>query len=64
MVEGIARARATWPGRPIRIGAQQRLEGFYASLGFVSEGEPYDEDGIVHREMCLPSTPCLDKDWR
>ena len=30
MAEGIARTRRVWPGRPIRIAAQQRLERFYA----------------------------------
>jgi ElaA protein len=64
MVEGIGRSRAAWPGQAIRIGAQQRLEAFYASLGFESEGEPYEEDGIMHREMCLPSSQSLDEDMR
>lgn len=36
---------------PIRIGAQTYALGFYASLGFVAEGETYDEDGIEHIEM-------------
>lgn len=36
---------------PIRIGAQTYALGFYAPLGFVAEGEPYDEDGIEHIEM-------------
>jgi ElaA protein len=36
---------------PIRIGAQTYALGFYSSLGFVAEGEPYDEDGIEHIEM-------------
>ncbi|MBL0143106.1 MAG: GNAT family N-acetyltransferase [Betaproteobacteria bacterium] len=53
MVEAIARAKALWPGRPVRIGAQQRLERFYQSLGFVTDSEPYDEDGIPHIEMLL-----------
>lgn len=35
----------------IRIGAQTYAIDFYASLGFVTEGEPYDEDGIEHVEM-------------
>lgn len=38
---------------PIRIGAQQYLERFYASLGFISTGEPYLDDGIPHIEMLL-----------
>lgn len=35
----------------IRIGAQTYALGFYASLGFVADGETYDEDGIEHIEM-------------
>jgi len=51
MEEAIARAEALWPGRTIRIGAQQYLEKFYGSLGFARVSEPYDEDGIMHIEM-------------
>jgi ElaA protein len=51
MAEGIARTAAAWPGRAIRIGAQQRLEAFYAALGFVTVSAPYIEDGIPHVEM-------------
>jgi len=35
----------------IRIGAQTYALGFYESLGFKSEGDTYDEDGIEHIEM-------------
>jgi ElaA protein len=35
----------------IRLGAQTYALGFYSSLGFVPEGEVYDEDGIEHIEM-------------
>jgi ElaA protein len=35
----------------IRLGAQTYALGFYSSLGFVAEGEIYDEDGIEHIEM-------------
>jgi ElaA protein len=38
----------------IRISAQLHLQAFYESLGFVAEGEPYDEDGIPHIEMVKP----------
>jgi ElaA protein len=38
----------------IRIGAQLYLKNFYASLGFIPEGEIYLEDGIQHIEMLLP----------
>jgi ElaA protein len=53
MVEALRRARSLWPGTALRIGAQQRLEPFYRSLGFVTDSEPYDEDGIPHVEMIL-----------
>ncbi len=53
MVEGIARSRAAWPGEDIVIGAQQRLDAFYGSLGFVVEGDAYIEDGIPHVKMRL-----------
>jgi ElaA protein len=53
MVEGIARTEQAWPGRAIRIAAQQRLEAFYASLGFLTASAPYDEDGIAHVDMLL-----------
>jgi ElaA protein len=35
----------------IRIGAQVYAQKFYESLGFVVDGNPYDEDGIAHVEM-------------
>jgi ElaA protein len=53
MVEAIRRGRELWPGAAIRIGAQQRLERFYQSLGFVTDSAPYDEDGIPHLEMVI-----------
>jgi ElaA protein len=39
---------------PIRIGAQCYLIKFYASFGFIEEGEMYLEDGIEHIEMVRP----------
>lgn len=36
---------------PIRISAQYHLSKFYQSLGFVEQGEVYDEDGIPHIGM-------------
>jgi len=53
MVEGLACAGRMWPGQPIRIAAQQRLETFYASLGFRTVSAPYDEDGILHVDMLI-----------
>ncbi len=51
MDEGLARSHDAWPGADIVINAQQRLEPFYRSLGFRSEGAPYLEDGIDHVRM-------------
>jgi ElaA protein len=53
MAEGLARTRGAWPGRQVRIAAQQRLERFYATLGFSRIGAPYLEDGISHVDMVL-----------
>jgi ElaA protein len=35
----------------IVISAQTYLLTFYATLGFIAEGDPYDEDGIPHMQM-------------
>jgi len=51
MIEGLARAARVHPGHAIRIAAQQRLEAFYASLGFRTVSPPFDEDDIPHVEM-------------
>ena len=53
--ESLARAGELWPGRAIRIGAQQRLEHFYREFGFETASAPYDEDGIPHVEMLRPA---------
>ena len=49
----IAETRKLWPGISIKISAQCYLENFYASFGFVSEGQPYEEDSIPHIAMVL-----------
>lgn len=49
--EGLDFMDRTWPGQPIEIGAQQHLADFYASFGFVAEGQPYDDGGIPHVTM-------------
>ncbi|WP_100642255.1 GNAT family N-acetyltransferase [Alteromonas facilis] len=53
MTEAITVCRTHWPSSPIQIGAQLYLEAFYASLGFRTFSEPYDEDGIMHVDMQL-----------
>lgn len=50
---GIEHNLQRWPGHDICISAQAHLQGFYATLGFSAEGEPYREDGIPHRKMRL-----------
>lgn len=42
--------------KQIVIGAQQYLLRFYQSLGFISEGEGYLEDGIPHQDMSYHAT--------
>src|SRR5699024_6842929 len=51
MQRSIAAAARAWPGRALRISAQQYLERFYRELGFETVSEPYPEDGIAHVEM-------------
>ncbi|WP_342380663.1 GNAT family N-acetyltransferase [Myxococcus stipitatus] len=48
---GLARLEALYPRADIRISAQEYLISFYESLGFVTQGGVYDEDGIPHIEM-------------
>lgn len=55
MGEAIRFSEQAFPGAGIRIGAQVHLQAFYASLGFVPVGSPYDEDGIMHVDMVRPA---------
>jgi ElaA protein len=50
----IASIRATDGEVPIALAAQAHLAPFYASLGFLPQGPPYDEDGIPHLDMRHP----------
>jgi YbgC/YbaW family acyl-CoA thioester hydrolase len=44
--------------REVLLHAQRNAEGFYARLGFLRRGEPFEEAGIVHIEMrhALPAS--------
>jgi ElaA protein len=53
VAKGIERTRLRYPGRPVRISAQQYLEKFYGAFGFATVSEPYLEDNIPHVEMLL-----------
>lgn len=55
MTESISYCQKLWPGETIIISAQQYLEDFYKSFGFVTVSEPYLEDDIYHLEMHLHS---------
>ncbi|RBP51603.1 GNAT family N-acetyltransferase [Arenicella xantha] len=58
MERSIAEIQQRFPAQLIKIGAQQYLEGFYNSLGFVTVSDRYLEDGIPHIDMLL--TPADD----
>jgi ElaA protein len=51
MQEAIRFTEQHYPHTGIQISAQAHLHGFYASLGFVTVGAAYDEDGIPHIGM-------------
>ena len=39
--------------KEVRLSAQRTAQNFYATHGFVVDGDPFDEVGIAHIEMCL-----------
>lgn len=52
--EGIRGCQIRYPEHDIQIGAQQHLEAFYQSLGFIVQSTPYLEDDIWHVDMLKP----------
>jgi predicted GNAT family N-acyltransferase len=48
----VAQAKARGD-REVLLNAQRSAEGFYQGLGFVAQGEPFAEAGIVHVAMAL-----------
>ncbi len=46
-------AKALFPKQPLYIQAQYYLKEFYASFGFVPEGDVYKDAGIDHVDMVL-----------
>ncbi len=40
-----------WPGRTVKLAAQEYLRGFYEHHGFTMESDRYLEDGIPHIDM-------------
>lgn len=53
MHHSIENARKLFGESPIKISAQNHLRKYYNSLGFISVGDVYDEDGIPHIAMIL-----------
>ena len=51
LTRGVEQCLALYPTSAIRIGAQQYLEKFYQSFGFVTVSDMYLEDDIPHVEM-------------
>ena len=50
MQEALQQLAQRSPG-PVRISAQQYLQGFYENLGFAATSAVYLEDGIPHLDM-------------
>ena len=55
MERSLRACQRIWPEMPIRISAQVYLLRFYESFGFISEGDPYEEDGLPHIQMYKPA---------
>ena len=51
LLRALMQAAAERGDQEVRLHAQRSAEGFYARLGFVARGEPFEEAGIVHIEM-------------
>jgi len=55
MSKSIEQIESLYDTKTIKIGAQKYLRKFYESLGFVSTGDFYMEDGIPHLYMIKTS---------
>jgi len=53
--EGLRMIRTRYPRAPVRLASQLAVERFYQRMQFVREGEPYEEDGILHVAMIRQS---------
>jgi len=51
MDRALKHAAQCYPGADVVISAQHYLLRFYRELGFQTEGDVYDEDGIPHIQM-------------
>lgn len=48
---GTKKSLELWPESSIMLSGQTYLKRFYEELGFVANGEVYDEDGIPHQRF-------------
>jgi predicted GNAT family N-acyltransferase len=53
LLQALLREARRRSNKEVRLSAQRTAEKFYAAHGFVVVGEPFDEVGIAHVEMCL-----------
>jgi len=53
MQYSIDQCRELWADVPIKISAQEHLQGFYGKCGFTKVGEGYLEDNIPHIGMVM-----------
>lgn len=51
MEQTVASCMQHWPDKALYLGAQSRLQAFYARFGFTPVTDVYDEDGISHIGM-------------
>ncbi len=51
ILQALMQAAAQRGDRQVLLHAQRSAEGFYRRLGFVPQGEPFEEAGIAHIEM-------------
>lgn len=51
MEQTVASCMKHWSDKAIYLGAQTRLQAFYARFGFTQVTDAYDEDGISHIGM-------------
>jgi ElaA protein len=55
MREALARCRRDYPDCAVTLTGQTYLAPFYETLGFVVTSAPYDDYGLSHVDMVLPS---------
>ena len=59
LLRALMRAATERGDREVRLHAQRTAEDFYARLGFLPLGEPFEEAGIVHIEMVHSLPPLI-----